>query len=126
VLALARKLHRAARSDTPAVALPVLRRVLATGTLHGFTLPALYRDRTKLRRKHVLRMLGIEAGYAGWENYRHALDTLTPAQLTHYDLWQGKAGYPNAWFSTPAQAQRHADSHGGRVVQVGHQAVVLE
>jgi len=38
---------------------------------------------------------------------------------------QASAGYPNLWFSTPEEALGHAQVHGGRVMRVGGQAVVL-
>lgn len=126
VLGMARRLHKAAMADSLAVSLPVLRRLLTSQTLRHTTLPGLHRDRHSIQRKHLLRMLAVEAGHAGWEAYRHALARMTPAELPHFDLLRPAAGYPNLWFSTPAQARAHAAQHGGRVVPVGTQAVVIE
>jgi hypothetical protein len=127
--ALARQLHRDATSASLRVALPVLRRLLATHTLRDLTLPQLHRQRNTVQRKHLLRMLAIEAGFSSWEHYSLALPGMTTAQLQHLDLLRATAGYPNLWFSTPEAAQAHIHTHGnaqgGRVVKVGMQAVVL-
>jgi len=125
VLGMAKRLHKAATSESLALSLPVLRRVLATQTLHGLSLPALRRNRSMVQRKHILRTLAVEAGYASWEAYRQALSHLAAAELQHYDLIRPTAGYPNLWFSTPAQAAEHAGLHGGRAVRVGDQGVVV-
>jgi hypothetical protein len=125
VLAMARRLHKAATSDALALSLPVLRRLLATQTLRGCSLPALHRERSRVQRKHVLRMLAIEAGHESWEAYRGALATQSPEDLEHFDLIRPTVGYPNLWFSTPEQAAAHAAAHGGRMVRVGRQAVVV-
>lgn len=125
VRALARQLHRAAISDSLRVSLPVLRRILATDTLRDLTLPQLHQQRGMVRRKHLLRTLAIEAGHPSWEHYSQALPGMSVEQLPHLDMLQATTGYPNLWFSTREQAQRYALSHGGRVVPVGTQAVVL-
>lgn len=125
VRALARQLHRAATSDSLRVSLPVLRRILATHTLRDLSLPQLHQQRAMVRRKHLLRTLAIEAGHPSWEHYSRALSGMTVEQLPHLDMLQASAGYPNLWFSNREQAQTYALSHGGRVVPVGTQAVVL-
>ncbi|HEX5356187.1 MAG TPA: hypothetical protein VFW93_08210 [Aquabacterium sp.] len=125
VRALARQLHRAAISDSLRVSLPVLRRILATDTLRDLTLPQLHQQRGMVRRKHLLRTLAIEAGHPSWEHYCQALSGMSVEQLPHLDMLQATTGYPNLWFSTREQAQHYALSHGGRVVPVGTQAVVL-
>jgi len=125
VRALARQLHRAATSDSLRVSLPVLRRILATHTLRDLSLPQLHQQRAMVRRKHLLRTLAIEAGHPSWEHYSRALSGMTVEQLPHLDVLQATAGYPNLWFSNREQAQTYALSHGGRVVPVGTQAVVL-
>jgi len=126
VLAMARRLHKAARSESLALSLPVLRRVLASGTLRDISLPALRRNPGVLQRKHVLRTLAAEAGYSSWEAYRLALGGMAPAELAHFDLIRPIVGYPNLWFSTLAEALAYAREHGGRAVQVGRQAVVVD
>lgn len=125
VLREARRLHRAALSESLAVSLPMLRRLLSTQVLCGLSLPQLHRSRDTVRRKHVLRMLAIEAGHASWEAYRKALYGLRAEELQHFDIVQRTAGYPNLWFSSAAEAEQHAGRHGGRVVRVGRQAVLL-
>lgn len=125
VLRIARKLHRAAASPSLATALPVLRRVIASNTLHGLSLPELYRRRDMVQRKHILRTLATEAGFNSWEAYRSVLDHLRADQLEHFDVVGRQAGYPNLWFSTSAEAQAHARKYGGRLVRVGEQAVVF-
>ena len=127
VRALARQLHRDATSASLRAALPVLRRLLATQTLRDLTLPQLHQQRSRVQRKHLLRMLAVEAGFSSWEHYSQALPGMTVEQLTHLELLRPTAGYPNLWFSTLAEAHAHVHAHGneGRVVQVGTQAVVL-
>jgi hypothetical protein len=125
VLREARRLHKLAAAASLAASLPVLRRLIESQSLTGLTLPELHRQRGIVQRKHVLRTLAVEAGHPSWEAYRVALASLSPQSLEHYDLARRAAGYPNLWFSTPEQAQGHARVHGGRVLQVGKQAVVF-
>lgn len=126
VLAMARRLHKAARSESLAASLPVLRRVLASGALRDMSLPALRRNPGMLQRKHVLRTLAAEAGYSSWEAYRQALGGMTSAELAHFDLIRPAVGYPNLWFSTLDEAAAYALEHGGMAVRVGGQAVVVD
>ncbi len=125
VLFLAKQLHRAAASDSLALSLPVLRRLLSAGVLHGITLPQLRRQRTIVQRKHLLRLLALEAGFPGWEAYREALACMAVEQVAHFDMLRGTASQLNLWFSSPAETQAHVDRHGGRLVPVGAQAAVL-
>lgn len=125
VLTLAKKLHRAAASESLSLSMPVLRRILATHTLRDLSLPQLRRQRAMVQRKHVLRMLATEAGFSSWEAYRHALQNMTIENLPHFDMLRNEVGYPNLWFSSSSQAQQHALQHGGRVMAVGAQAVLV-
>jgi hypothetical protein len=125
VLRIARHLQRATESDSLAISLPVLRRLLATATLTALSLPELHRNRAIIQRKHVLRMLAVEAGFSCWEDYRHALDDMTPAQLPHFDHLRRDLGYPNLWFSRLEEAQDYAWENNVRAIRVGGQAVVL-
>lgn len=125
LLRIARTLHRSANSESLAVSLPVLRRLLATNTLTAISLPDLQRNRDIIQRKHVLRTLAIEAGFTCWEDYRRALDQMNIDDVTQFDYLRRAAGYPNLWFSTYDEARAYAGEHGGRALQVGMQAVVL-
>ncbi len=125
VLREAKRLHRAAASESLALSLPVLRRLLAQQVLQGVSLPELRRHRHIVQRKHLLRLLALDAGFANWETYRAALPGVPVADLPHFDLVRAQAGYPNLWFSTPEEAERHVALRGGRMMRVGLQAVVL-
>ncbi|WP_199873213.1 hypothetical protein [Ideonella sp. A 288] len=123
----ARRLHRAAQSPQVLLALPAVRRVHAAGLFPGRALSALYRERTTLlQRKHFLRTLAVEAGYADWERFRPALEHLPPEAFEHFQLLGiEQVGRFKLWFSTEAEAQVHAAAHGGRVLRYGSQAAVL-
>lgn len=121
----ARKLHRSAISASLAQSLPVLRRLRSARVIQDVTLPQLSQSRSMVQRKHVLRMLAIEAGYPGWEAYRRALAGKSADELMQFDVVRRNMGYPNLWFSSAQEAERHAASHGGRVIHVGPQAVVF-
>ncbi|MGR8936145.1 MAG: hypothetical protein ACU837_17485 [Gammaproteobacteria bacterium] len=121
----AKKLHRAATSDSLVQALPVLRRLITSDTLKGVSLPELHRRRHIVQRKHILRMLAVEAGYTRWEEYRRAMANASVAEVGHFDIVHRKAGYPNIWFSSLAEAQAFAAKYGGYPLRVGKQAVVF-
>jgi len=125
VLHIARNLHRAVNSESLAVSLPVLRRLIATKTLTEISLPELRRCRDIVQRKHVLRVLAVEAGFNCWEDYRHALDAMNADQVSHFDQLARSVGYPNLWFSTFEEAQDYAWENNGRALKIGSQAVVL-
>ncbi|MEX8191298.1 hypothetical protein [Comamonas guangdongensis] len=125
LLRAAKLLHRDAVADSRAQALPVLRRLLSSQVLQGLSLPQLFAQKAMVQRKHVLLMLGREAGFDDWAGYREVLaDSAAPVHMP-LEAVALKAGYPNHWFSTPEQAMAHAAEQGGQVVQVGTQAVVL-
>ena len=73
VLRAAKKLHKSACSDSLSQSLPVLRRILATGVVQDMSLPLLFERRAMLQRKHVLRMLALEAGHSSWQQYSQEL-----------------------------------------------------
>lgn len=125
VLREAKRLHRSATSESLASSLPVLRRLIASRSLEQLSLPELRRRRTIIQRKHILRMLAIEAGYSSWEAYRPAIANASLDEVEHFDVVRRRAGYPNVWFSSLAEAKAFADEHGGRPLCVGRQAVVL-
>lgn len=93
--------------------------------MRDMTLLELNRQRDTIRRKHILRMLAVEAGYSSWESYRKELGKLRSDDLPHYEIALKYAGSPNCWYSTFEQAQEHAAQHGGRPIRVGQQGVVV-
>lgn len=125
VLREARRLHRAAQSDSLSTSLPVLRRVIAAAVVPISNLPELFRNRTTLRRKHLLRTLALEAGYPSWEIFRPSLDLMHLSELEHFAVIEKGWANLNLWFSTESNAQAHASEHGGRAMCVGNQGVVV-
>lgn len=127
----ARILHRAAQTGPVLTALPALRRAHAAGIRPELSLSALFQVRQSLQRKHFLRTLAVEAGFADWEQWvpqlRHwpAQDLITRG-LVPLSLLDAEVPYPNAWFSTTQEAHAWAQAHGGQVVQHGTQAMVLQ
>ena len=125
VLREARRLHRAATSNSLCMALPVLRRVLATHTVPRTPLPDLFRRRHSLQRKHLLRTLAVEAGFESWEAYRPTLDDTPLSALDALEVVHRGTGQLKLWFSNEREAKDFTARHGGRPVKVGSQAVVL-
>lgn len=121
----AKRLHRAATSNSLAAALPVLRRLLAAGAITNSTLPGLFRRRHIVQRKHVLRTLAVEAGSPSWEAYRRTLDHEDVRHLASSAIVEMGCAKLNLWFSSEPDAARFALQHGGRVVRVGMQACAL-
>lgn len=105
VLHHARRLHRAARSASIAAAMPVVRRIHGVGLFPELGVAGLYRARASLQRKHVLRMLAIEAGHASWEAYRAVLPGMTPEAVVPWHLSDHLAAGLNLWFSNEAEAR---------------------
>jgi hypothetical protein len=125
VLREAKRLHRAAISDSLSAALPVLRRILAAAAVAKTTLPDLFRRRYTMQRKHVLRTLAFEAGRRSWEEYRPTLTHMDPRHLEQFAVLEKGYANLNLWFSSEPEALQFATQHGGRAVRVGMQAVVL-
>lgn len=125
VLREAKRLHRAATSDSLCVALPVLRRILAARACQETTLPDLFRRRHTVQRKHVLRTLAVEAGHRSWEGYRPALALLDAQELEPFAFLERGCAKLNLWFSSEPEALKFTAQHGGRAVRVGRQAIVL-
>lgn len=125
LLRVAKLLHRNAVTDSRAQSLPVLRRLISTQVLEGLSLPQLFEQKAMVQRKHVLQMLAREADFADWAAYRDALSGDAADIHMPLEAVALHAGYPNHWFSTLQQAQAYAAQRGGRIVQVGTQAVVL-
>ncbi len=125
VLREAKRLHRAAASGPLSEALPILRRLMATRAVTDRSLPGLFRARCTVQRKHVLRALAREAGYASWEDYRRALPHLDISQLEQLASVHRGTSVLKLWFSDTSAARRFAAEQGGQAVRVGVQAVVL-
>ena len=68
--------------------------------------------------------MAVEAGFANWEAYLPTLRSQPPQTMEHFTTGL-EFGYPNAWFSTHAQAIAFAQQHGGKVVRYGQQAIVV-
>ncbi|GAA5481392.1 hypothetical protein Hsar01_00601 [Haloferula sargassicola] len=125
MLYLGKRLHRAARSGSPAESLPVLRRLLKSGVVRGHSLSSLFAQRAIIQRKHLLQLLALEAGHGDWPGFRRTLAGLPPDQLEAFDLIVREAGYPNHWFATYEEAEHFAHTRGGRCLRVGGQGVVI-
>lgn len=125
VLREAKRLHRAATSDSPSAALPVLRRLLAARAVPAQTLPNLFRARNTVQRKHILHTLAAEAGHRSWEEYSRVLPVLDVQQLRQTFLSERSTASLKHWFASEADAVRFAAQHGGQAVRVRGQAVVL-
>lgn len=125
VLREAKRLHRAATSDSLSAALPVLRRILAANAFAKGTLLDLFRARLAVQRKHVLRTLAFEAGHRSWEAYRPTLTGTDAMEFERFEVVEMGYANLNCWFSNETQASNFALSIGGRSVRVGNQAVVL-
>ena len=69
-------------------------------------------------------MLAVKAGFADGKSNVPALRSQLPQALERYTTWR-EFGYPNAWFSTHAQAIAFAEERGGKVVRYGQQAMVV-
>ncbi|WP_051414438.1 hypothetical protein [Pseudoxanthomonas suwonensis] len=120
----ARRLHDAARDDSPSRSLPVPRRLRAAGLFARATLPALYRARAEVRRKHVLLALAREAGCTDWAAFRTVLASSPEPHLDHLRLVQEGLPQLNLWFRSPEEAAPVAERLGRRVVRHGAQAVI--
>lgn len=125
VLREARRLQRAAQSDSLSTSLPVLRRLLAAGLARSVSLPFAYRMRADLQRKHFLRLLALEAGFASWDAYRPVLEQAPPSDLEPLLLLSKGWALAHHWFASTSEAQAQVDRMGGRVVRIGSHAVAL-
>ncbi|WP_047391788.1 hypothetical protein [Chitinibacter sp. ZOR0017] len=121
----ARQYQRAAQSDSPALALPILRRILHTGVCGQLSLPQLFQQRHTVQRKHVLRMLALEAGFASWEAFRPVLQQGAAPQLQAAQFMASGAGQLKLWFADHHSAAQYVAEQGGTVLGQGTQAVVM-
>ena len=122
---MARTLQRAAQKGELVLALPVLRRLLVHEVVPAMPLPELLRQRHVLQRKHFLWLLAVEAGYANWEVYLQGLLKQEPAAVAPLHVKASGAAVLKNWFANEADAQQFAQEHGGEVVAMGGQAVVI-
>lgn len=123
---VARLMLRAARSEHPSKALPVVRRVHAARALPAGRVTELYHARETLQLKHMFRTLATELGYESWDACKRDIDRQPPEMLDRFRLDLGAFGdYEHIWFSDLPSAQTWQREHGGRVVTYGSQAVVM-
>jgi hypothetical protein len=125
VLAHARFLHRAACSDSLSSGMPVLRRLQRAGIHAELPLPGLWARRDAVQRKHVLRMLAREMGFADWERCKAHLARSSPQAVDHLKLGFEWTGRFNHWFAGEAAAVEHMERHGGRLMRWGDHSVVV-
>ena len=125
VLREARRLHRIAKSHSLSSSLPLLRRLLSAGILRDTTLPEAFRARASLQRKHLLRLLAVEAGFLSWEAYRPALSSIQPSELDSFIVHEKGWAFVHNWFPSAELAQAQVAKVGGRVVRIGSHAVAL-
>lgn len=122
----ARLMLRAARSEHPSKALPVVRRVHAARAVPAERVTGLYHARDTLQLKHMFRTLAAELGYESWDACKRDVDRQPPEMLDRFRLDLGAFGdYEHIWFSDLPSAQTWQREHGGRVVSYGSQAVVM-
>lgn len=121
----AKRLHRAATSSSVVASLPVLRRLLNSGAIAGLTLTQLYRQRSRVQRKHVLRTLALEAGFPSWEALRATPDIDRLSALSRQLTLGDDVGHLKLWFTSETEARAFAAQHGGQPLCFGQQAVML-
>ena len=122
----ARLMLRAARSEHPSKALPIVRRVHAARAAPAERVTELYHGRETLQLKHMFRTLAIELGYDSWDACKRDIERRPAEMLDRFRLDLGAFGdYEHIWFSDAPAAQAWQRKHGGRVVVYGSQAVVM-
>ena len=123
----ARLMLRAARSEQPSKALPVVRRVHAARAGPAGRVTELYHARETLQLKHMFRTLATELGYDSWDACKRDIERQPAQMLDRFRLDLGAFGdYEHIWFSDAPAAQAWQREHGGRVVVYGSQAVVMQ
>ena len=122
----ARILLRHAHAQDMSIALPVLRRLLASGVVKADRLGELHETRAGIQLKHVLNMLAIELGLAGWDVCKAEIDARAPATIDRYRLDAGVFGdYEKNWFASEAAAREWQRGNGGYIVEYAGQAVAV-
>src|SRR5262249_40898458 len=102
-----------------------LRRLIRADLFPTLSLPELHRQRGSIRRKHLLRLLAIEAGYRSWEEFLPILESAPATDLPFTKDSRIDPAQLNLWFSSLDSAVRFTREHGGEAVSLGPQAVVL-
>jgi hypothetical protein len=125
VLRHAKQLQRDARSDSLAGSLPVLRRCWHPGSSATPRWPACTRSGSGYSASTSCACSRWKPAMRAGRTTARTLATLDPGQLEHFDLLRRHVGYPNLWFASLEEAQRHAAEHGGRAMRCGRQAVVI-
>ncbi|MEO8249966.1 MAG: hypothetical protein ABI589_11400 [Burkholderiales bacterium] len=123
--AQARRLHRAALSESVSASLPVLRRLRAAGIFSNEPLSVLFAGRRQIKRKHLLRLLAIEAGFGDWESLCAAVAHDPCSRRSEIDLIERCWMHANDWFATEREAHAYAAVHGGKVRRYAGHAVIL-
>ncbi|MBT0963681.1 hypothetical protein [Denitromonas iodatirespirans] len=121
----AKRLCKAARSDTLTDALPALRRLHAAKLFGDLSLSTLHRQRAQVRLKHCLTTVARESGFDDWPAVLTSRNTALPEAAVHWGLRAADLPYPNRWFSSHAEARAWQAANGGQLVPYGTQAVVL-
>jgi hypothetical protein len=123
----ARRLLRLAHGESTSTAMPVLRRLLASNVIRdATTLMQLHEKRAEIQLKHVLNMLAVELGHAGWDACKAVVDRQAPAVIDRYRFDAGAFGdYEKVWFANAAESREWQREHGGYIVEYGDQAVAI-
>ena len=123
----ARRLLRLARGESTSTAMPVLRRLLASGVMRDAkSLMQLHDNRAEIQLKHVLNMLAVELGHFGWDACKAVVDTQAPAVIDRYRFDAGAFGdHEKVWFANAAESRDWQREHGGYIVAYGDQAVAI-
>ena len=133
----ARCLLRLAHADNTATALPVLRRLNATQSAaqsatqsatqkRTLTLGALYETRATIQLKHVLNMIAVELGYAGWDACKQSVEREDSAFIDRYRFDAGLFNdHETLWFAGIEAARDWQREQGGYIVEYGDQAVAI-
>jgi hypothetical protein len=122
----ARRLLRLSQTGDTAASLPVLRRLHAARVTRIETLGALYEARASIQLKHVLNMMAIELGFAGWDACKQVIDSHAPAFIDRYRFDAGCFNdHEKVWFAGVQAAREWQREHGGYIVEYGDQAVAI-
>lgn len=122
----ARGMLRSAHSNQPSKALPIVRRVHATGAVTGARVTELYHARATLQLKHMFRTVAAELDYATWDACKRDIDRHPPEILDRFRLDLGAFNdHEHIWFADKPSAVAWQREHGGRMVDYGKQAVVM-